>query len=285
MQMLSGHPEILTSNFYPYEVKQSSYWMHLLKILADPADFTNSTHPDGFERNFGFIGHNPYSHQVSVRQFKTPGAYEELYNAKYPADIIDFCTSRIDDFYEVVEKDENKQGARLFAEKFIPSHIQFLLADIYTSPKEIILTRDFRDVICSARSFNQKRNDQGFGRNRASDEKDWVRRVFASGARNLVRAWEARKDNALHVRYEDLVKSTESELKRIFNYLEIDCSPLLLKSIASKTMHTATSSDHRTSNSAEQSIERWRTDLPEDLLSYCNESLRSELEVFGYEQQ
>ena len=59
MQLLSEHRGILTSNFYPYEVKQASYWMHLLKVMSDPADFSNSSHPDRFGDDFGYIGHNP----------------------------------------------------------------------------------------------------------------------------------------------------------------------------------------------------------------------------------
>lgn len=282
MQALSEHQEILTSNFYPYEVKQTSYWMHLLKVLTDPADFENSSHPDSFERNLGLIGHNPYSHQESLRQFKNPAEHLSLYTSKNLTETIRFCTSRIDDFYDLIKKDEKKSGANLFAEKFLPTHIQSIIEEVYTAPKEIILTRDFRDMICSARSFNSKRNNHGFGRDRATDEQDWVRRIFASGARSLARAWEDRRDSALHIKYEDLITSTESTLSRIFDYLEIDRSPATIKRINKIIDSTENTSVHITSPSAGQSISRWRADMPEDLLAYCNGSMRSELELFGY---
>lgn len=282
MSMLSEHKGILTSNFYPYEVKQTSYWIHLLKVLTDPADFINSSHPDSFERNFDFIGHNPYSHQESVRQHLNPGALESLYRKKYSEEFIKFCTARIDDFYELIEKTDKKYGAKLFAEKFLPSHIQSIIEDIYTAPKEIILTRDFRDMICSARAFNEKRNSQGFGRDRATDEQDWVRRVFASGARSLALAWSDRKNTALHIRYEDLVTSPETQLKRIFEHINVESNPKIISDISGRIMHSKNKSLHQTSQSTDESISRWKKDLPDELLEYCNESMKHELSLFGY---
>ena len=156
------------------------------------------------------------------------------------------------------------------------------MEDVYTRPKEIILTRDFRDIICSARSFNLRRDKQGFGREQAIDDRDWVTRVFAGRARSLAQAWEERNDTALHVRYEDLVSSTERELVRIFDYLDVESYPSLLNQISEAVKRSEKSAGHKTSASPSQSISRWKTDLPEALLLHCNESMGRELGLFGY---
>lgn len=283
MQILGEHRRILTANFYPYEVKQSAYWMHLLKVLNDPADFDNSSHPDKFESNLGLIGHNPYNHQESMRQFQTPERFRDYYDNRLPRSLIDFSVRRTDEFYELIAASEKKHDAVYFAEKFLPTHLQSIFNDVYRSPKEIILTRDFRDMICSALSFNEKRNRQAFGRERAVDDFDWVHRVFSTGARRVVEAWNDRKNSVLHVRYEDLVLDPVGQMQRIFNYLEIDGSDRLMKTIQEKVFDSSSSEHHKTSESSERSIGRWRADMPADLLEYCNAKLSNELKTFGYE--
>ncbi|WP_028626753.1 sulfotransferase family protein [Metapseudomonas resinovorans] len=283
MQILGEHNKILTSNFYPYEVKQSAYWMHLLKVLNDPADFDNSSHPDKFESNLGLIGHNPYTHQESMRQFKEPDRFYDYYNKKLPRELVKFSVSRIEEFYDLIAASEKRPDAVYFAEKFLPTHLQPMFNDVFTKPKEIILTRDFRDMICSAQSFNEKRNSQAFGRERASDEFDWVHRIFSTGARRVVEAWEDRKYSAIHVRYEDLILEPEAQMKRIFEYLEIDSSTSLIHKIKEKIFNSSGSTHHKTSENPEKSIARWKNEMPKELLEYCNEKLSKELKTFGYE--
>ncbi|MBB6342871.1 hypothetical protein HNP49_003059 [Pseudomonas fluvialis] len=284
MQIFGEHHKILTSNFYPYEVKQSAYWMHLFKILNDPADFENSSHPDKFERDLGFIGHNPYTHLESMRQFKEPSRLYDYYNKKLPRELANFAIARINEFYEIIAEGEQKQGAIYFAEKFLPTHLQSMFNDTFTNPKEIILTRDFRDMICSAQSFNEKRNNQAFGRERASDDFDWIHRVFSTGAKRVAEAWSDRKDSAIHVRYEDLILTPKTQIKRIFEYLEIDSSTALINSIIEKILKSPGESKHKTSESPEKSIARWKSEMPKELIDYCNEKLSNELKIFGYDQ-
>ena len=283
MQMLGEHNKVLTSGFYPYEVKQSAYWMHLLKILSSPADFDNSSHPDKFEENLGLIGHNPYNHQEFLRQFNAPENFQNYYDKILPRALVDFSVKRTDEFYELVAVSESKFDAVYFAEKFLPTHVQSVINDVYRSPREVILTRDFRDIICSAKSFNKRRGSESFGRERAIDDFDWVRRVFSTGARRVLEAWNDRKDSAIHVRYEDLILDPTTQMRRIFNYLEVDSSDVLIRKIKEKIFLSASGGHHRTSEDSKKSIARWRSDMPADLLEYCNEKLSGELKAFGYE--
>lgn len=282
MQILGEHRKVLTSNFYPYEVKQSAYWGHVLKVLADPADFENSSHPDGFEKNMGFIGHNPYCHEEMLRQQKGSRRFLDYYNNRLPLELVKFAVARIDEFYELVAAGERKKNAVYFAEKFLPTHLQAIFRDIFQRPKEIVLTRDFRDVICSAQSFNQKRNSQSFGRSQASNDFEWIN-GFSSGVRRVAEAWLDRKHSALHVRYEDLVLHPEAQMRRIFDYLDVEASDVLIGSIRRKIFESSRAQHHMTTASPEKSVGRWKRDMPEDILEHCHERFGQELKMFGYE--
>lgn len=282
MQILGEHRKILTSNFYPYEVKQSAYWGHVLKVLADPADFDSSSHPDTFEENLRFIGHNPYCHEETFRQLKGRGRFYEHYNNHLPLELAKFAVARIDEFYELVAAGERKKNAVYFAEKFLPTHLQAIFSDIFLRPKEIVLTRDFRDVICSARSFNQKRNVQSFGRGQAIDDFQWIV-GFSSAVRRIAEAWLDRRGAALHVRYEDLVLQPETQMRRIFDYIEVETSDVLICAIKRKIFEISRARHHMTTASPEQSVGRWRRDMPEELVEHCKGQFGLELKLFGYE--
>ncbi|MBD9414006.1 sulfotransferase [Pseudomonas sp. PDM16] len=282
MQIFGEHRGILTSNFYPYEVKQSAYWGHVLKVLVDPADFDGSSHPDDFEKNIGFVGHNPYCHEETLRQLKGRRNFHEHYNNHLPLELAKFAVARINEFYELIAKGERKTNATYFAEKFLPTHLQPIFHDIFRSPKEIVLTRDFRDVICSAQSFNQKRNSQSFGRGEATNDLEWIT-GFSSGVRSVAEAWLDRGHSALHVRYEDLVLQPEAQIRRVFDYLEVEASDVLISLIRRKIFESSQALHHMTASSPEKSVGRWQRDMPDELLEHCHEHFGQELKLFGYQ--
>ncbi len=282
MQALSEHPQILTSNFYPYELRQAAYWLSLLKTLNDPADYHNSTTPGSFEHKTSYIGHNPFKHPEFLQQLNNPAPFVEYYNTYLPKKLSQFAVDRINEFYDLIAAGENKNSATYFAEKLLPSPIQSISNDVFTTPKEIILTRDFRDIICSAQSFNMKRGKQGFGRGAATDDADWIGRTFKHGAENLANAWRNRSATALHVRYEELIRSPAEQMTRIFEYLNIESGPELINSIVKNVFTSISNSHHITAASPELSISRWEKDLTGELLEHCNTELANELKLFGY---
>jgi hypothetical protein len=283
MQVLGQHPEILTTNFYPYELRQASYWLHFLKTASAPADFEASAHPDKFEGEYYHIGHNPYSHPEYINQYKNPQVARRYYTESTFSSLAQLCIARIDDYYQMIAKEERRPRAKLFAEKALPGLTQNICRDLYQAPKEIILTRDFRDMLCSAKSFNSKRNNQAFGRDKVNDDFEWVDRISKMGARRLSEAWQERASHALHVRYEDLVTQPEQQILRIFEYLNIDTSPELIAGVATKIFSQQSDiATHSTTSSPQASIGRWRIDMPMELQEYCRAKLGSILSKFGY---
>jgi hypothetical protein len=284
MQILNQHKQILTTNFYPFEVKQAAYWLHFLQVSTAPADFENSSHPDKFEGIRYSIGHNPYNHPEYTNQYKLVRDVKKFYNSSTVNSIAQLCIERINEYYDIIANEENKPNAKYFAEKSLPNHLNAICTDLFPAPKEIILTRDFRDILCSARAFNTKRNNQAFGRDKVNDDFEWVDRISKMGARRLREAWQERKNQSLHVKYEDLILNTNSEIKRILDYLEIESTTSVISAIIKSVFSIDSSiSIHQTTKDPKTSVGRWKTDMNEELKAHCRIKLGSTLESFGYD--
>lgn len=284
MQILTQHPEIITTSFYPYEVRVAVYWLKFLKNMVAPADFEYSAHPDKFEAERFKVGANPYSHPEYVNQYKNPTNIKQYHSAGTYSELARLSLERIDSYYSMIADQENKPRAKFFAEKFVPGPLQNICLDLYDNSKEIILTRDFRDMLCSAKSFNSKRGNQSFGRDKVENDLEWVDRLSKLGARRLCDSLDQRGDRSLHVRYEDLIVRPEVEIKRIFEYLEIDASSDSVESIVSRIFSKESNmAVHSTSSSPKTSVGRWKTDMPKELRDHCKAKLGYALEAFGYE--
>lgn len=284
MKLLSEHREILSSNFYPYEVKQSAYWMQMLKVMTDPADFAFSSHPDKFDVTMGSIGHNPYNFPHYLNSYNNTEAFKAYYSTDMIKYMRDFAVARVDDFYTLVAQSENKPEGKYYAEKFVPTHLQSIYRDIYSSAKEIILVRDFRDVLCSAKSFNEKRNSVSFGRERVSDDFEWVEHVSKAGIKRMANALEERRSTAFLVKYEDLITQPEKVLRDLFKYLEVDASQQVIEDVIARASAANASMDaHKTTKNPAESIGRWKRDMSEDMQQLCAQEMGPMLALFGYE--
>ena len=283
MKLLSQHPEIATSDFYPYEVKQSAYWMQLLKILTDPADFDVSSHPDKFDVTMSAIGHNPYTYPHYLNQYNDGSDLTKYYSSTLIENTVKFATNQVDEFYSLVAADANKPTAKYFAEKFVPTHLQSLYGDVYQDAKEIILVRDFRDVLCSAKSFNEKRNSVAFGRERVSDDFEWVQHVSKAGIKRMVNALQERRKTAFVLKYEDVILQPEKVLTELFKYLGVETSETMVQDIIRSASEVNASMDaHKTTKNPADSIGRWRNDMSVELQELCAQEMGPLLKEFGY---
>ena len=73
MRMLASHPEVVVYRRFPYESSTAKYWMHMLKVLAEPSNMVQSTHPDTFHNDIWHVGHNPfYDDAIAARRRARP---------------------------------------------------------------------------------------------------------------------------------------------------------------------------------------------------------------------
>ncbi len=279
MKLLAAAPGVVTYNAYPYEMMPSKYWMHLLKVASEPANHLESAHWGNFSHSLNWIGQNPY--------FAAPLTDHPplltWFGKTYVENLAEFCQQSIQSFYQTLAATQGVQSPRYFAEKSYPDHVPWLLWDLYPKAREVILVRDFRDMVASIYATNAKRGTQDFGRSEASEDQDYIE-MLATHAQHLCDSWQMRSSRAHLVRYEDLILKPHATLQGILDYLGLDSTPKAIELILHEARKdTPELREHRTTSSPEASIGRWRTDLPDDLKSAANEAFAPMLETFGYQ--
>ncbi len=282
MHLLSGANEIAAATSYPYEIRVGVYWMQVLQVLSSPGNHAQSTSPDGFETNIFNIGSNPYFHPAYLSRLDKGGALGSWFSQKYINDLARFCQQSIDQYYDVLMNDGSTDQSCFFMEKNLGGHIPWVYSNTYEAPREIVLIRDFRDMFCSSRAFNEKRGFAAFGKQIANSDEEWIRNRYR-GVKKLVDSWKDRKDQAFLLRYEDLILRPEESLKAIFDYLGLESSSSraiqLLKNAKRDTPEMKT---HRTTRDPASSIGRWKKDMDEDTRRLFDSVFGEVLAEFGY---
>ncbi len=283
MRMLRHHPEIVVYEKHPYEQSFAKYWMHMLRVLSQPADMINSYEPETFHNEIWQVGFNPF---YDLQITHEPWA-REWFGREYLERLARFCQSSIDSWYATVARtQQGDKPAIYFAEKHLwPNYIPVLIWELYPNAKEIFLVRDFRDMVFSILAFDRKRGFSGFGRPEGRSDEDYVRMELREMALNLRKSWVTRRDRAHLVRYEDLVFNPTDTARGILEYLELDASPQQVERLlASGNADPAVMREHRTSERPEDSIGRWRREGDERFRELCNEVFGDILDDFGYSE-
>jgi hypothetical protein len=196
-----------------------------------------------------------------------------------------FCQERMDAFYRQAAAVQGEQGKTHFAEKYVLNSDHFVpvtLNELYPQAREIILVRDFRDMLCSILAFNAKRGYTAFGRQRVADEVEYVQRLRLD-ALGLLQSWKNRSKRAHLVRYEDLIGRPEETVSGIFRYIGIDVGAATVKRVIEQALEdTAEMKEHRTASDASASVGRWERELNDALKIACHEAFAEALTEFGY---
>jgi len=277
MNLLSAHPAIVAHRAYPFEIFPARYWLHLLRVLVEPADHRRSSHPSTFAEDIWSVGYNPFHTSPVIHASELA----DLLGRTYPERLAAFCQRSIDDFYATVAALQGQPSARYFAEKFQPDALPRIAWELYPETKEIVLVRDVRDLICSVLAFNGKRGTVDFGREAFKSDGEYVRYV-GRRARQLLDAWKSRRERSELVRYEELAMEPRATLERILEYLELDCGSTIVDRMVRAALDHPGVQAHRTSPTVEDSIGRWRRDLPATLRPVVEESLDGVLTELGY---
>jgi hypothetical protein len=276
MHILSNHPQLLVHKVYPYETRSASYWIHMLKVLSQPANHYQSSHPDTFQDNFFWVGHYPSyftGEQADVNDWLMIDYIEKLTT---------FCQSNIEAFYGQIAIKQKAGQPIYFIEKYHDGHIPRLLWELYEQAKEIFLIRDFRDMLCSIQAFNAKRGYTSFGRELVNSDEEFVWQLRDNMLR-LLQSWKLRLNKGYLLRYEDLVLNPFETLLRVLNYLNLDASDSIIENMieeasnSNKELH-----EHKTSEHIKASIGRWKRDLSPSLKAICEEAFADILNEFGY---
>jgi hypothetical protein len=280
MKMLAAHPGVVVYRRFPYELSNAKYWMQMLKVLAEPSNLIQSTHPDTFHGNLWWVGQNPfYDDGIAANP-----AHNDWFGRKYIERLATFCQKSIDDWYVTLARSQGQDDAVFFAEKQLwPNYIPVLLNELYPEAKEVFLVRDFRDMTVSMLAFDEKRGFYGFGRADGETEEEFIEGMLKPAALAMCNSWRTRGSRSHLIRYEDMVRQPKETLTGLLDYLELDSTPDTVDEILRQALEeTSQVGHHRTSSDAGDSIGRWRHERDEQFRALCQEAFADALAEFGY---
>jgi hypothetical protein len=274
--LLSCLSEAVACSPWARDARVGTYWTTVLQALSRPQSYLAQLLPGALEQRNWWLDRPDLHFGVGGDE-----ALEGWLGGEAIESLARVCQARIDAFYERLAG--SGEQPRYFVEKYLPFQLApDLLAETYPGAREVILVRDFRDMLCSIIAFNRKRGYEAFGRAEAGSDAEYVETTVANSARRLLRRLRDRGEAAHLVRYEDLIQEPAPSLEAMMRFLGLDASgekvAATLERAESESLDT-----HRTTAKASASIGRWKHDLSPDLVEVCAEVLDPVLIEFGYE--
>jgi Sulfotransferase family len=272
--LLSSHPDVVAFSPFIKDARVSTYWVNVMQDLSEPASYLAPFDPPDLDSPHWWLGSGAGKlGDPDIEYWLGGEGVESLAN---------LCRGQIEVFYRRLAAE---RSPRYFVEKYLPHQVvPDLLAEIYPRAREVILVRDFRDILCSVIAFNRKRGWDAFGRSEGGDDAEYVRTSMRQSAVTLAERLRGEAGGPRLVRYEDLVLDPEPTLTELFADLGLANEPELVSATIQRAEEdTAAMHHHRTTSDPAASIGRWREDLPEEIAAVCNEELGPWLTEFGYE--
>lgn len=275
VSLLAAHQQVGAFKPHAHDARLAAYWMSVLQSLSQPSSYLAPFAPqDMSSRDWWLRG--------AVMPLGSP-PLEAWLSDRLPGSLAAMCQEQLDAFYLATTEVDASRDPAYFVEKFVPRQPAVdLLRELYPGAREIILVRDFRDILCSIVAFNRKRGYQAFGRDRVGSDAEYVRVNLSNSAESLLERWRENRDTAHLVRYEDLIRNPSDGLRGMLGYLDLASNAETIDAMLSNASARA-SAGHRTTAGPSASVGRWRTDLPDELKAVCEEALAPALAGFGYE--
>lgn len=280
-RVLGEHPQIAAYRPFEYEPRLASYWLEMLRTTAEPCSYYQALDGELYGDTW-WLG--------TRRQTPPPAQLLDPNITRWWARdnveaVARFAMERIDSFYSEVARMQGKPDAVFFTEKCWPgTYVPQALAELYPRGREVILVRDFRDMVCSILSFNKKLGYASFGRELTDTDEKFIRQTRVSAVRTLEH-WRGRGKAAHLLRYEDLILRPEATLREVLGYLGLDAGDDAIAATLARA-HALTPSlqkGHQTSKDPAASIGRWRSDLDDKLKAVCNDAFGDVLAQMGYD--
>jgi len=273
MQMLAGHPGIVAWPPFDEEPRVLTYWVEVLRTLARPDSFMRQVAPAGDLNGDWWLGRRePRPRALS------DAAVQEWLGGAAVAEIAAFAQARVEALYRRVRPDD-RGDARYFAEKLRNDPVSDIAWELYPRAREVVLVRDPRDVLVSVLAANRKRGE----RPPPADPAAWIAEEFRPRIAAVVESWKRRRDCALLVRYEDLMREPQATLTAVLEYLGLDAGAGAVEAmLAGAGRPLPGMEQHRTTASPQASIGRWRQDLEPALAEQCERVLGDAIAALGY---
>ena len=167
--MLAAHPEVVAYRPFDYEPRVATYWMGVFRALSDPASYRRQLAPTGTIDGTWWLGEQT----PLPRPIRDP-ALDPWLDVTAIGELAGVAQQRIERLYSEVAAAQGRPDAAFFVEKYRTDAVPELMLELYPRAREVMLVRDFRDMIASMFAYNEKRGRQGFRRDRATSDRDYI---------------------------------------------------------------------------------------------------------------
>ena len=208
-----------------------------------------------------------------LEEVKLHGLIRSQYLERFNSILVRHSVQILEEFYaeEFADRDFTHWGDKL------PSALAAqVMATVYPNTKYVVLMRDPRDFVASARAYTRRpqvRQKSPFfigGMTLQEQAQQWL---------NTYRGCLEHLQQPLLLRYEDLVAEPLKESRRVLDYLGLD---LQVDQIAKMTTRREFNG-HGTAKSPEKSVGRWSADLDEDEIATIESVCGDFMARHGYE--
>jgi hypothetical protein len=276
INLLSSHPEVVAYRPTETETRVASYWMDVFMALTEPSSYLRQLFPNDLRRGWwlGDAGITPrMDEDPDTRQWLAADGVEEL---------AAMSRGRIESFYRQLAPRIGREHPTYFVEKCQPraGHaLPGLLDELYPRAREIVLVRDFRDMVCSMLSYKK---GKAFAPKQGRTPEEHIEWLGVS-ALSLFHNWQRRTHSAHLIRYEDWVRDPYPAIEALLDYLELDSGARSVERMMSVLSESGRKLEHhRTTERQDASIGRWRRDLDAEQLELVERAFGAALEGFGY---
>jgi hypothetical protein len=259
MQVLASAPEVVLDRRYPYgEYRFLSYCSRAASVMAGP--WRPDVDPgvtEFFVGDGARFGPLPFDPESLDRDELRKRALGHLWSAVSEAMLL------------------REPRAGWYAEKLaVPIDA---IVDAGIPLRVIDCVRDPRDVLVSIRKFTAAAGFDGFGRRPGEAESQYLPRFVATFAERLdeIAATPPEVDRVI-LRYEDFAVDLAGTANQLGEWLGLSLDP------EAAPRSRLDQPQHLTTGSVEESIGRWRLELPADEADTIWAALASRLEPHGY---
>ena len=140
------------------------------------------------------------------------------------------------------------------------------MLELYPGAREVMLVRDFRDMIASMFAYNEKRGRQGFRRDRAASDRDYILNDVGVSVGGAGRRLGQALGHGPPAPLRGPRPAPEETVQALLAHLGLDAGPGAVEPMLGSLLARDSGSEgHRTVPDPRESIGRWRHDLSDEV--------------------
>ena len=286
-QLVGEHPQALAYRPFDYEPRMLDYWMEVARTLSHPRSYAQTVDPDVRSAEGWWTGSAREKGPLLLHRDPPVERWVETESVE---ELAAFAQRRIDSFYGRVAEAQGKPDALRFVERAHEWEETTLARELFDRARVVFLVRDLRDLLASRLAFNRKTGLAQFGYDDATGDdatgdEAYVHGTMRRQVAGVLESWRAQRDDALLLRYEDLMRHPRETLRTLLDHVGLESGDDEVAGVLERARARAPDRQarHRTTPDEAASIGRWRRDLPPALQEACAEAFGPALEAFGYE--